>query len=128
MAAKLKNKLNAQKKERGATDQAGEVKREQQRDTRQANAEKQRRYRKSMKAKGYKAHLVWEKPLPPGMVKAIANIHESSLNRVADETKRNPLHDLWLSVSVLYQDQRISREAYDDILELLKPLGDMGIF
>jgi hypothetical protein len=45
---------------------------------------------------------------------------------VADETKRKSLHDLSLSVFALYQDQRISRETYEDILELLKPLGDMG--
>jgi hypothetical protein len=127
MAERPKNELSAQAKEREAANQAGEAKRKKEKDARQANAEKQRRYRKSMNAQGYKAHLIWEKPLPPGMVKTIAYIHEDTLNIMTDLEKREALQALGLSVFKLYQDQRITSEIYRDILELLKPLGDMGI-
>src|SRR5215469_370278 len=48
---------------------------------RKANAEKQKRYRQSMKAQGYTAKLIWEKPLETGWVRiAVPVIHDSSLN------------------------------------------------
>jgi hypothetical protein len=124
MAVNSKSGPGAQAKEQAAANQAGGAGRGKEKDARQANAEKQRRYRKSMKAKGYKAHLIWEKPLLPGMVKTIAYIHENSLNIAADGEKREALHDLRLYLFGLYQDQRITREIHEDILELLRPLGD----
>jgi hypothetical protein len=127
MSTKSKNEPSTQEKEREAANQAGETRRKKEQTDRKANAEKQKRYRESMKAQGYKAHLIWEKPPVPGMVKAIAYIHETSLNITTDEKKGAALHDLGVSVFKLYQDQRITREIYQDILELLKPLGDMSI-
>jgi hypothetical protein len=127
MPLKPKNGPSAQEKEREAANRAGEARREKEKAARRSNADKQKRYRESMKAQGYKARLIWEKPPAPGMVKTIVYIHENSLNLAADEKKGKPLHDLGLSVFKLYQDQKIPRETYRDILELLKPLGDMGI-
>jgi hypothetical protein len=49
-----------------AANQGAEQCRKKEKASRQANAEKQRRYRQSMKAQGYKAKLVWEKPLEAG--------------------------------------------------------------
>ena len=49
--------------------------------SRQANAKKQKRYRESMKAQGYRARLIWEKPLDTGWVRMIAPvIRESSID------------------------------------------------
>jgi hypothetical protein len=56
MPGKPTNGPGAQKKGQEAANQAGEARREKEKDARQANAEKQKRYRKSMKAKGYQAH------------------------------------------------------------------------
>jgi hypothetical protein len=55
--------------EAAAANAAGEARREKEKAARRANAEKQARFRKSMKEQGYREVKFWEKPLPPGMVK-----------------------------------------------------------
>lgn len=55
--------------------------------TRQANAEKQKRYRESMKAKGCRARLVWEKPLDTGWIRVDAPVIRKSS---VDIVKGNP--------------------------------------
>jgi hypothetical protein len=69
--------------EQEASTQEGDLSREKKRKARQANAEKQKRYRKSMRAQGYRARLIWEKPLGPGWTRAAAPvIRESSVGIV----------------------------------------------
>jgi hypothetical protein len=118
MAKRIKDGLTDLQSELEAANAAGIA--------RQANADKQRRYRESMKAQGYKAHLTWEKPLQPGMVRTSASIHESSRGIANDKDGGQPLYDLGLAVFRLYKENRITGELYQDIQELLKPLGDLG--
>jgi hypothetical protein len=127
MAKRHNDGLTGQAKEREATNATGVAGWENEKAARQANAAKQKRYRESMKAQGYKAHLIWEKPLPPGTVKASACIHESSRGIANDKDSGKPLYDLGLAVFRLYKENRISKELYQDIQELLKPLGDLGL-
>ena len=71
--------------EREAANREGEQRRKKEKAARQANAEKQKRYRESMKAQGYKAKLVWEKPPEAGWVRTpVPVIRESSLNIAAN--------------------------------------------
>jgi hypothetical protein len=85
-----------------------------------------------MKAQGYKAKLIWEKPLETGWVRAAAPvIRESSLNIAA----HNPVMKEALgrlSGTFIYEckRQKIAEKAwgpvYRDLLTLLKPLGVEG--
>jgi hypothetical protein len=117
-------KLTPQDLEREAANREGEARREKAKKARQANAEKQRRYRNSMKAQGYHAVLTWEKPLPPDMVKVSAIIHKSSLGIAdrEDNEARRFIKSLW----ALIHRREISKELYRDIMDLLKPLGNCG--
>jgi hypothetical protein len=65
-----------QELERETANREGEAGREKEKKARNANAVKQKRYRDSMKARGYHAVLSWEKPLPSDMVKVSAIIHK----------------------------------------------------
>jgi hypothetical protein len=129
MSPKQKNELNAQKKERGAADQAGEARQEQKKDAQQANAEKQRRYRKSMKAKGYKAKTVWEKPPEAGWVRITAPvIRESSFNIVGINPVVKEVLEMLPSTFFGESKRRgiteeIIEPVYRDLLTLLHPLG-----
>ncbi|GHU60834.1 hypothetical protein FACS189445_1330 [Spirochaetia bacterium] len=58
---KLEAEINP---EREAANRAGELRRKKEADKRRANAEKQRRFRESMKAGGAKQVLLWDTPLP----------------------------------------------------------------
>ena len=94
---------------------------------RQANAEKQKRYRESMKAQGYRARLVWEKPLGSGQTRTAAPvIREASLGIV----RNNPaimevLENLCETFKTDCEKKRIQKEiwkpVYRDIQVLLKP-------
>jgi hypothetical protein len=122
-------KITPQQLERDAVNREGEAKREKEKKDRQANAEKQRRYRKSMKAQGYHAVLTWEKPLPPDMVKVSAIIHKNSLN-IADQEDsgiRNAMRNFCTEIFMMQQNKEISNDVYRDILSLLKPLGNDGL-
>jgi hypothetical protein len=82
-----------------------------------------------MKAQGYKAKLVWEKPLETGWVRAAAPvIHESSLNIASN----NPAMKEALSrlSGMFIQEckrqkiaEKIWEPVYRDLLHLIKPLG-----
>jgi hypothetical protein len=138
-----------------AANAAGEAGREK---ARQANAEKQKRFRENMKAAGFRQALLWdfpcpadvrermaaagfrqapawevapgpgekEKPLPSGMVKVAAAVHETSIG-IAD--KAPEIHEaLSAALGVFLREveklPRSAREnAYKDIQELLRPLG-----
>jgi hypothetical protein len=92
-----------------------------------ANAEKQRRFRESMKGKGYKQVLRWELPVPDGMARLPAVIiHESTI----DATSRNPVIKgaliravgaFWLGIEQLPENER--RSIMRDFERLLEPLG-----
>jgi hypothetical protein len=128
MASKKKSPKSPQDIEREAANREGEAKREKAKEARQANAEKQKRYRDSMKAQGYHAVLSWEKPLPPGMVKVSAIIHKSSVGIASREDTESVKFIQHLHGEILrgHQKGKISKEVYRDIVALLKPLGDDG--
>ncbi|MDR1882287.1 MAG: hypothetical protein LBR26_05840, partial [Prevotella sp.] len=111
---------------RETANREGEAKREKAKKARQANAEKQKRYRENMKAQGYHAVLVWEKPLPPDMTKAQVYIHKSSLG-IADQEDTDAgrfIQSLRGEILMKYQSQELPQDVYRDLLALLKPLGD----
>ena len=101
---------------------------EKEKKARKANAEKQRRYRKSMKAQGYHTRLIWEKPLESGWVRAAAPvIRENSLNIIKDNsTVREVLENLSFTFKLDCKKKDIPQEVwepvYRDIQALLKPL------
>jgi hypothetical protein len=82
-----------------------------------------------MKAKGYQAHLIWEKPLEAGWVKAEAPvIQESSLGIAAgNPAVREVLDGLRGSFIGDCEKRSIPKEVwrpvYRDLQTLLKPLG-----
>jgi hypothetical protein len=121
-------KLTPQDLEREAANREGEARREKAKKIRQANAEKQKRYRDSMKAQGYHAVLTWEKTLPPDMVKVSAIIHKDSLGIAdrEDNEARRFIRNLWGEVLMQYQEKKIPKDVYRDIMDLLKPLGNCG--
>jgi hypothetical protein len=116
-------------KEQEATDRADKDRWERAKNARKANAEKQKRYRKSMKAQGYRAKLIWEKPLEAGWVKAEAPvIRESSL----DITANNPVIKEVLKAlpgTFIFECKRqgmteeVWEPVYRDFQTLLKPFG-----
>ena len=95
---------------------------------RQANAEKQKRYRESMKAQGYRARLIWEKPLDTGLVRVPAPVlHKASVEII----KKNPvireaLEGVCGSFIMECEKKKISKDkwnpVYRDIQVLLEPL------
>jgi hypothetical protein len=121
-------KTTAQNLERETANRAGEAAREKAGKAKQANAEKQRRYRKNMKAQGYHAVLTWEKTVPPGMVKVSTLIHKTSLAIAGheDSAAGKAVQHLYTEILSMYKNKELSKELYRDILDLLKPLGDCG--
>jgi hypothetical protein len=115
--------------EREAANREVERRREKEQAAREANAEKQKRYRESMKAQGYKAKLIWEKPLKPGWVRAaVPVIRESSLNIAANNpAMKEVLKRLFGTFIHECEKQKINgkvwKPVYRDLLTLLKPLG-----
>lgn len=129
MQKKPKKELTTREKEREAANAAGEAKREKEKAARRANADKQRRHRESLKAQGYKARLVWEKPLEAGWVKtATPVIRESSLNIAENNPAIKEILER-LSGTFIYEckKQGIPEKTWDpvyrDFLTLIKPLG-----
>jgi hypothetical protein len=114
---------------REAVNREAEQRREKGKAAREANAEKQKRYRESMKAQGYKAKLIWEKPLESGWVKAaVPVIRETSLNIAA----HNPaMKEVLGRLSGMFifecKKQKIAEKmwkpVYRDLLTLITPLG-----
>jgi hypothetical protein len=115
--------------EREAANREAEQRREKEKAVREANAEKQKRYREGMKARGYKAKLIWEKPLESGWVRAGAPvIRESSLNIAAHNPAMKEtlgrLSDTFISECKRQKiAEKVWKPVYRDVLTLLKPLG-----
>jgi hypothetical protein len=112
-----------------AANREAEERRKKGKSVRQANAEKQKRYRESMKAQGCKAKLIWEKPLESGWVRAAAPvIRESSLNIAVNNQAMKEVLD-GLSDMFIHECERqkiaekVWKPVYRDLLTLLKPLG-----
>jgi hypothetical protein len=61
------------------------------------------------------------------MIKVSTCIHDSSLNIATDPEQKKSLQDLDTTLWKLQNDKQISKELYRDILELLKPLGDISL-
>jgi hypothetical protein len=82
-----------------------------------------------MKAQGYKAKLIWEKPLKTGWVRTAAPvIRESSLNVAAtDPAIKDVLEDLCGAFITACEKRGIPKDTwepvYRDLLTLLKPLA-----
>ncbi|MDR2072771.1 MAG: hypothetical protein LBP60_04985 [Spirochaetaceae bacterium] len=117
---------------REAANREAEQRREKEKAARKANAEKQKRYREGMKAQGYKARLIWEKPLESGWVRAASPvIRKSSLNIAADNPAMKEVLGK-LSGTFIYEckrqkiAERVWKPVYRDVLTLLKPLGIEG--
>jgi hypothetical protein len=129
MAKKTEREKIRQELERETANREGEARREREKAVRLKNAEKQRRFRQSMKAQGYRAKLIWEKPLASGMV-AVATpvIHESSVGIAQRSPEMDVLlHHLAGTFLKECEDQGISRKVwypvYKDFQTLIKPLG-----
>jgi hypothetical protein len=112
-----------------AANQEAEQRWKKEKASRQANAEKQRRYRQSMKTQGYKAKLIWEKPLEAGWVKAEAPIiRENSLAVTGNNPEMGKvLYGLFGRFISECKKQGIPEEiwkpVYQDFQTLLRPLG-----
>jgi hypothetical protein len=114
---------------REAVNREAEQRREKEKAARKANAEKQKRYRESMKAQEYKAKLIWEKPLESGWVRTeVPVIRETSLNIAAHNPAMKEVLGR-LSGTFIFEckRQKIAEKTwepvYRDLLTLLKPLG-----
>jgi hypothetical protein len=123
----MAKKKTAQEIERDRLNKEYEERRERDKAARRANAEKQRRYKESMKAQGYKQKTVWVKPIPSSMVEKTAVIHESSLG----VGKTNPDIENALSRAVygfLTDIKKLSiphETLYKDVRELLRLISDI---
>ena len=124
----MKTKQKTQQ-EREKANREGDLRRSKEKAARQANAEKQKRYRQSMKAQGYKAKLTWEKPLEEGLAKAAAPvIHEDSLNIVSgNQDMKEVLEGISGAFISNCERKKIPKKVwepvYKDLKTLLKPLG-----
>jgi hypothetical protein len=129
MAKKNISPKTAEEIDREAANREAEQRREKEEAARRANAGKQKRYRESMKAQGYKAKLIWEKPLEPGWVRTAAPvIREGSLNVAAgDPVIKDVLEDLGGAFITACEKRDIAKDVwepvYRDLLTLLKPLA-----
>src|SRR5215469_894049 len=103
--------------------------RDRARAARKANAEKQKRYRQSMKAQGYTAKLIWEKPLEPGWIRtAVPVIHESSLNIASKDQVMKEILENMTGTFIMDCEKKgilkkVWKPVYEDVMSLLKPLG-----
>jgi hypothetical protein len=104
------------------------ISQEKKKKTRKANAEKQKRYREGMKAQGYRARLVWEKPLDDGWVRLQAPVLRKN---TLDSVKNNPAMQEVLEVFCgafirCCEHKKIPKKTwmpvYNDIQVLLEPL------
>jgi hypothetical protein len=97
---------------------------EKEKKARKANAQKQKRYRESMKAQGYHTRLVWEKPLESGWVRAAAPvIRECSLNTVRDNPAvREVLENLSFTFISDCKKKEIPKEAWEPVYRNIQAL------
>jgi predicted secreted protein len=108
-----------------------DVSKEKTKRARQDNAEKQKRYRESMKAQGYRARLVWEKPLSSGQIRTAAPvIREASLSIVRSnpairEVMENICETFKMDCEKQEIPQKVWKPVYQDIQVLLKPFLDV---
>jgi hypothetical protein len=108
-----------------------DISKEKTKRARQANAEKQKRYRESMKAQGYRARLVWEKPLGSGQTRTAAPvIREASLsiirsNPAIREVMENLCETFRIDCEKQEIPQKVWKPVYQDIQVLLKPFLDV---
>ena len=132
---------------------AGDARRKAVRDTRQANADKQKRFRESMKEAGFRQVLTWDIPCPAPVKASMA---AAGFRQVAAWEKSLPSYERKKGLPVgvvkvavpiresslgigdkkpeiveavktalwgLQNEKRIPKEIYKDILGLLVPLG-----
>ena len=101
---------------------------EKEKKARQANAAKQKRYRESMKAKGYRARLIWEKPLDTGWVRAAAPVIRKGSLGIA---KSNPaigeiVNNIYGTFIFDCGKKKIPKSIWEPVLKdmqvLLKPI------
>ena len=96
---------------------------------RKANAEKQKRYRESMKAQGYRARLIWDKPLDAGWVRTASPvIRESSINIANNNPAIGEVLEYICGVFISNCEKKKIPKAkwepvYKDLLSLFKPFG-----
>jgi hypothetical protein len=120
--------------QREAANAAGEARREKEKKDRRANAESQKRYRESMKARGYRALLIWDKPpekgkvkaWPPGAVPVISEKTAGICERNEDYRKAVNVALTAFFTSMRGDKDTMNREGwtvYHDIETLLSPLG-----
>ena len=151
-----KKKIPEVSPEAQAANEAGDARRAKEKTARRGNAEKQARYRESMKEMGYKQVLLWALPSPPevkermaasgfrqavaweqpdkrerlegGKVKVSAAIRETSFG-AADKSAvvMKALHSAIDSFFHGVNDCPEKNDLCKDFLELLKPLGNPDI-
>ena len=102
--------------------------REKEKKARQANAEKQKRYRESMKAQGYRARLVWEKPLDSDWVRAAAPVIRKSTLNIAKSNQAigETTENIYWTFIEDCKKNKIPKTVWESVLKdiqiLLKPL------
>jgi hypothetical protein len=131
----------------------GEARRQASRDSRQANADKQKRFRESMKADGYKQTLTWdipcpaavkvgmtaagfrqvaawEKPLPSyerkkGLPAGVVKVAVPLRQSSLGIADKKPeiVEAVRVALWGLQDAKKIPKEVYKDILGMLVPLG-----
>jgi hypothetical protein len=135
-----------------AANAAGEARREKEKRDRQRNAEKQKRFRDSMKAEGYRRVTLWDLPSPASKrmaalgfrqvpawedpqnaaeksravkIKCAVRIRETSLNAAARMPQvRKALARAASEFLSCLGDAPEGKAVYHDYLELIKLLGD----
>jgi hypothetical protein len=135
-----------------AANAAGEARREKEKQTRQKNAEKQARFRDSMKAEGYRRVTLWDLPSPSGKrlfsqgfrqvpawelqekstgktraakVTLAVRIRESSLHAGARSPKvQEALKKAAGELAASLSNTPEGRAVYSDYLELAALIGD----
>ena len=93
-----------------AANAAGEARREKEKQARQKNAEKQKRFRESMKAQGYKEVLLWTLPSPPDVKERMtaAGFRQAvAWERVSNDQKEKP-GEVKVKVSVAIRETSIN--------------------
>lgn len=132
MAKKINKtqKTTPPRREWETVNQDDDARKKKEKKTRRANAVKQKRYRESMKAQGYRARLTWEKPLEPGWIRAASPvIRESTLHVAKNNLAIKEVLEI-LSDTFVFEckRQRIPEKTwnpvYRDFLALLKPLQE----
>jgi len=138
--------------EANAANAAGEARRLKEKKARRQNADKQRRFRESMKSQGYKAVMLWDFPVPSdkriaaqgfrkvpawertsegkskgSTIRFAVRIREYSLNAAVKYPKiKKVLESAAASLAVALGDTPEERGIYLDYLEMVKLIGGEG--